>query len=199
MEHLQEKKRQLQQQFRSYDKNFYEEKDYENYEFNKKLEREIKKIDIALAMKDKETMRPIQALQQMLALPCAVVGSDVCIEFNGGILHVIEENAGEHKYILFMSQDTEFFYREERYQQIIGMILSFYLKKAKNERVASVILSYENLNNAHIDVDLEALHFERHEQDSEALNGKFSFIQQAPRLFSAHLPRGFYFHEVGKN
>ena len=35
----------MQRQFRKYDPNFYEQKDLDNYRFNKELEREIKKIN----------------------------------------------------------------------------------------------------------------------------------------------------------
>lgn len=187
---LYEEKERLISQMRTYDRELNTEEDYENHMFNKNLEREIKRIDIAIAMADEEKMKPVQALQQALNLPCAIIEDEVLVELNGGIMHITEEDAQQHKYLFFQTRDHTYFFNEEQYNHMLETIVSFYLEKAKTEGVRAFILHYENLNNIDADLELEEKGFERHEQDET----QFSFLMDAPELFSAHLPRGFYIY-----
>lgn len=196
VDELVKKRKELQGQFKSFDKNFNELKDIEHYQHNLEIERAIKKIDIALAMQNKEAMKPIQPLHETLGMPCALIGNEVWIIINEGVMRVIEENVGSHKYLFFLTRDMEFLYCDDAYLPTIEKIMHFYLNQTKKEEMESLILQYENLNNADIDVDLEGMGFERYEQDGEVYEERFQFIDDAPDLFWDHLPRGFYIHSM---
>lgn len=123
------------------------------------------------------------------------------VPIDGGKLIVQERNVNAHKFLFFFVEDYHHFWENKNNEAMVSFFIQQFLQKTKDEKMKSLILHYENLNNSILPnaSTLDRLGFQSYHQTGLDYGSVFLFVNEAPDMFHQHLPRGFYLAEFEKD